>query len=426
MKASDNNLPRLKEEFARLRRQNLHLDMSRGKPEERQLDLSAPLLRMLDDGNFFAEGGVDVRNYGAYQGLAEARRLFGELFHLPPAQVLAGGNSSLNLISDALKRCYVNGALPGDTPWGKLDQVRFICPVPGYDWHFHILETYHIEMLPVAMDEDGPDMEQVRRLAADPSVKGLICNPMYNNPTGITFSPQVVEGLAAMPTAAADFRLIWDNAYAVHHLYPDRRDSLADIYRACLRHGHADRVLMFASTSKITYAGAGISAIAGSPANIAWAEELIQYQLVCYDKVNQLRHVRFLPDLAAIEAHMARHAEILRPKFELVLSILEQDLGGSGLARWHAPLGGYFICLYTEDGCARRVNELCREAGVILTPAGSSYPYDQDVRDNTIRIAPSYPSLEQLEQAMRALTLAVKIAHAEQQGESKRQEGGLV
>ncbi|NLF80144.1 MAG: aminotransferase class I/II-fold pyridoxal phosphate-dependent enzyme [Clostridia bacterium] len=423
MKTSD-GLSRLRQKLERLRRQNLCLDMSRGKPEERQLDLSAPLLRMMDDGNFLAEGGVDVRNYGAYQGIPEARRLFGELLRLPPSQVLSGGNSSLNLISDALKRCYINGALPGDTPWCKLDQVRFICPAPGYDWHFHILETYHIEMLPVAMDAEGPDMEQVRRLAADPSVKGLICNPMYNNPTGITFSPRVVEDLAAMPTAAADFRLIWDHAYAVHHLYPDRRDQLADIYEACLRHGHADRVLMFASTSKITYAGAGIAALAGSPANIAWAEELIQYQLVCYDKVNQLRHVRFLPDLAAVEAHMKRHAAILRPKFELVLAILEQELGGSGLARWHAPLGGYFICLYTEDGCARRVNQLCQEAGVTLTPAGVCYPYGQDIKDNTIRIAPSYPSLEQLEQAMRILTLALKIVHAERREENGQHKEG--
>jgi DNA-binding transcriptional MocR family regulator len=400
-------------QFERLAAQKLDLDMSRGKPEPRQLDLSTPLLHTLDDHNFISEGGIDVRNYGAYQGIPEARRLFGELFHLPPSQVLVGGNSSLNLISDALKRCYVNGALPGMTPWCKLPQVKFICPVPGYDWHFHILESFNIEMLPVTMDEEGPDLTAVARLVADPAVKGLICTPIYGNPTGITFSPRLVEALAAMETAAADFRLIWDNAYAVHHLYPDRRDSLADIYQACVRYGHADRVLMFSSTAKITYAGAGISALAASPANIAWAESLIQYQLVCYDKVNQLRHIRFLRNLAGIEAHMARHAAILRPKFELVLNMLKREL--SGLAHWHQPAGGYFICLYTEDGCARRVNELCRQAGVTLTPAGSCYPYGKDKRDNTIRIAPSYPTLEQLQQAMQVLTLAVKIATSERE-----------
>ncbi|MPM86806.1 putative aminotransferase [bioreactor metagenome] len=316
------------------------------------------------------------------------------------------------MISDALKRCFINGPMPGFTPWSKLGKVKFICPVPGYDWHFHICDTYGIEMLPVETREDGPDMDEVERLAKDPEVRGMICVPMYSNPTGFTYSDETVERLAAM-AAAPDFRLIWDNAYCMHHLYDDERDSLANIYDACVRHGNADRVLLFTSTSKITFAGGGVCAMAASPANIQCAGDLIRYQLVCYDKVNQLRHTRFLPDKEAVEKHMRKHADIVRPKFELVLRELERELGGLGIARWGKPKGGYFICFEAQKGSAKKIIRLCEEAGVKLTPAGATYPHGSDPQDSIIRIAPTYPPLEELRQAVEVFTTAVKLAAAE-------------
>ncbi|MDO4581627.1 MAG: aminotransferase class I/II-fold pyridoxal phosphate-dependent enzyme [Bacillota bacterium] len=404
----------LRADYQQFAARDLHLDMSRGKPSGEQLDLSLPLLHVLDDHNFIAENGMDVRNYGEYRGIPEARRLFAQIFDVPAEQVLVGGNSSINMICDALKRCFLNGALPGDTPWAKLDKVKFICPVPGYDWHFHICETFGIEMIAVEMDEHGPLMDEVERLvAADPSIKGMITVPMYSNPSGVTYSDEVVRRLAAMPAAAHDFRLIWDNAYCLHHLYDDKRDRLANIYTACEQAGHADRVLMFTSTSKITTAGSGICAMAASPANIEYAASLIMYQLVCYDKLNQLRHCRFLPDLAAVEAHMRRHAAILRPKFDTVLDTLDKEIAPLGIAHWHRPLGGYFVCFYAPDGCAKRIVQLCKDAGVTLTPAGAPYPHGIDPHDNTIRIAPTYPPLEELRQVMVLFVIAVKLAAVE-------------
>lgn len=389
----------------------LKLDLSRGKPEAGQLDLSLPVLHALDDHDFISEEGFDVRNYGAFTGLVETKRLFGELFCLPPEQVLMGGCSSINLIHDALTRAFLNGVLPGMTPWSKLDTVKFICPVPGYDWHFHMCETMGIEMLPVEIGADGPDMDEVERLVKDPAVKGMICVPMYSNPTGVTYSEETVTRLAQMETAAEDFRIFWDNAYCVHHLYEDDRDTLADLYAACRAAGHEDRPLLFTSTSKITFAGSGVCAMGASPANIAHHSALLMYQLVCFDKMNQLRHARIFPTAAAVEAHMRKHAAILRPKFELVDDVLTREL--TGLATWKKPKGGYFVCFYAPEGCAQRIVALCREAGVTLTPAGASYPHGVDPRDSVIRIAPSYPPMEELALVMELFPIAVKMAALE-------------
>ena len=397
------------QKYDEFKQRGLKLDMSRGKPEKAQLDLSVPMLQ--PDYNFISEDGIDVRNYGDTTGIPEAKRLFGELLGVPANQVIVGGNSSINLIHDALTRALICGQMEGDTPWAKLPRVKFICPVPGYDWHFHMCGTLGIEMLPVQLGASGPDMDEVERLVLDPEVKGFICNPMYSNPTGITYSDETVDRLAAMKTAAPDFRIIWDNAYCVHHLYENDRDSLKNIYEACAACGNPDRVLMFTSTSKITFAGGGISAMGASSANIARHTALLAYQLVCYDKLNQLRHTRFLPDKASVESHMAKHAEIIRPKFEYVLEVLENKL--SGIGSWSRPKGGYFICYYAPDGCARRIVELCREAGVTLTPAGSPYPGGLDPKDSTIRIAPTLPPLSELKLVMELFPLAVKIAAAE-------------
>ena len=396
------------------KKRGLKLDMSRGKPEKAQLDLSVPMLRM-DNGftgnDFISEDGVDVRNYGDLTGIPEAKRLFSELLGVPASQIIVGGNSSINMIHDALTRALLCGPMEGDAPWAKLPRVRFICPVPGYDWHFHMCETLGIEMIPVELGPGGPDMDKVEELVKDPEVKGLICVPMYSNPSGITFSDETVMRLASMKTAAPDFRIIWDNAYCVHHLYEQDRDSLMNIYEACVAAGNPDRVLMFTSTSKITFAGGGIAAMGASPANITRHSALLTYQLVCYDKLNQLRHVRYLPDKAAVEAHMAKHAGIIRPKFEYILDVLEKEL--SGIGTWSRPKGGYFICYYAPEGCARRIVELCRDAGVTLTPAGSSYPYGIDPKDSTIRIAPTYPPMSELKLVMELFPVAVKIAVAE-------------
>lgn len=410
MSASKLDLNEVLKKYEDLKKLGLKLDMSRGKPETAQLDLSIPMLHALDDNNFISENGMDVRNYGEYKGIPEVRRLLAEILGVPAEQVLAGGSSSINMISDALKRCFINGSIPENTPWSKLDRVKFICPVPGYDWHFHICDTYGIEMLSVHTDESGPDMDEVERLIKDPDVRGMICTPMYSNPTGFTYSDETVERLAAMDTAARDFRLIWDNAYCMHHLYDDDQDSLASIYDSCVKYGNEDRVLMFTSTSKITFAGGGVCGMAASPANIQYAAELIHYQLVCYDKVNQLRHVRFLPDKKAVKEHMRKHANIVRPKFEFVLQELERELGNLGIAKWSKPKGGYFICFEALTGCARKIIRLCEEAGVKLTPAGATFPHGVDPNDNVIRLAPTYPPKDELREAMKVFTTAVKLA----------------
>lgn len=401
--------------YCEFQNRNLHLDLSRGKPEKRQLELSMPMLDLVGKDEWYSEEGLDCRNYGGFEGLAEVRRLFGELLGMPEELVFPGGNSSLSMIHDAISRAFLFGPLPGFTPWSKLPEVKFICPVPGYDWHFHTCEDFGIEMLSVETGENGPDMDRIEELAKDPSVKGMICVPMYGNPSGVTYSDEVVERLAAMKTAAPDFRIIWDNAYCVHHLYEEeeQRDHLANIYEACRKYGHEDRVLMFTSTSKITFAGAGICAMACSPANRKEAMRVIFYQLVCYDKMNQLRHARFLPDKNAVELHMRKQAAILRPKFERVENILEEKIRPLEIGEWHNPRGGYFICYYAMPGTAKRIVQLCREAGVTLTPAGAAYPYDVDPKDSAIRIAPSYAPMEELNQVMELFPVAAELAAVE-------------
>ncbi len=404
------NIGELRARYGAFRSRGLRLDMSRGKPDAAQLDLALPMLDM--KGGFLSEDGADTRNYGDPMGIPEARRLFGELLGVPAGQVIVGGSASLNLIFDALSRAVLHGPLEGDMPWGKLDRVKILCPVPGYDWHFGMCDTLGLEVVPVPTYDDGPDMDMIESLAKDPAVKGMICVPMYGNPSGVTYSDEVVRRLAGMD-AAPDFRIIWDNAYCVHHLYPDeaRRDRLMNMYGACAAAGHEDRVLMFTSTSKITFAGGGVSAMAASPRNIARQAALMTYQLVCYDKVNQLRHARFLPDRAAVEAHMMKHAAIIRPKFEYVLEVMEREL--SDIASWSRPRGGYFICFRAPEGCAKRIVKLCAEAGVTLTPAGSPFPGGHDPEDSVIRIAPTYPPMEELKQVMELFPLAVRIAAEE-------------
>ena len=408
-------MEKLQESYQEFCRQHLSLDLSRGKPSNEQLSLSLPLLSLPEPGDYYSEDGTDVRNYNAdIRGLPEVRRWFAELFRISPDLVLPGGNSSLALIHDALSRAFIFGPLPGFTPWGKLEKVKFICPVPGYDWHFHTLDQFGIEMISVDTGTAGPDINLIRELVKDPDVKGMICVPMYGNPSGVTWSDDLVEGLARMETAAPDFRIIWDNAYMVHHLYdtPEQQDHLANIYDLCVRYGHEDRVLMFTSTSKMTFAGAGIAAMAASPANLAEALRIIHYRLVCYDKINQLRHIRFLPDKAAVAAHMKKHAAILRPKFEYIEGVLG-ELRTEGLGDWHSPKGGYFICYYALPGCAKRIVELCGEMGVTLTPAGAAYPHDFDPRDSAIRLAPSFANPEELPLVMKVFVTAVRMAAVE-------------
>lgn len=399
----------LRRDYRDICARGLRLDMSRGKPEPRQLDLSLPMLdaRELD---FTCEDGVDARNYGDPTGIPEAKRLFGELLGVRADQVIVGGNSSINLIYDVLVRALLHGPLRGDQPWREAGAVKFLCPVPGYDWHFHMLAMLGVECVPVPMTQAGPDMDEVERLVLDPAVKGMICVPMYANPSGVTYANEVVERLARMPTAAEDFRILWDNAYCVHHLYPDRRDHLTNLYDACVRAGTPDRPILFTSTSKITFAGGGVGALAASPRNIERQASLMLYQMVCYDKVNQLRHARFLPDLAAVERHMEAHARILRPKFELVQETLSRCAQGVGA--WSRPNGGYFVCYRAPRGCARRTVELCAQAGVTLTPAGAAFPGGRDPDDSVIRIAPTYPPIEELAAAMELFSLAVRLAAA--------------
>lgn len=407
------NLEMLRARYEAFKARGVKLDMSRGKPDAAQLDLSLPMLNLV--GDFLSEDGVDTRNYGDPTGIPEAKRLFGALLGVPAAQVIVGGNSSINLIYDALARAVIHGPLAGDAPWGRLNGVKMLCPVPGYDWHFNMCRTLGLETVPIPTDENGPDMDMIESLVRDPSVKGMICVPMYGNPSGVTYSDETVDRLARMETAAPDFRIIWDNAYCVHHLYPDEkhRDHLRNLYDACVAAGHEDRPLMFTSTSKITFAGGGVAAMAASPRNIARQASLMTYQLVCYDKVNQLRHARFLPDLKAVEAHMMKHAAIIRPKFEFVLDVMERDL--KDIASWSKPRGGYFICFRAPKGCAKRIVQLCAEAGVTLTPAGSPFPDAYDPDDSVIRIAPTYPPMNELEQVMELFPVAVRIAALEKQ-----------
>ncbi|WP_437659732.1 aminotransferase class I/II-fold pyridoxal phosphate-dependent enzyme [Sorangium sp. So ce1182] len=388
----------------------LKLDMTRGKPSSEQLDLANGMLPLPDAGDLTASDGSDTRNYGGLDGLPEMKAIFAELLEVPAAQVIVGGNSSLTMMHDAVVRALVHGVPDGNGAWLKQPKVKFLCPSPGYDRHFAICEHHGIEMITVDLKDAGPDMAQVERLVAeDSAIKGMWCVPKYSNPTGTTYAPEVVRRLASMKTAAADFRLFWDNAYAVHDLYAEG-DRLADIVSACQSAGNANRPLVFASTSKISFAGSGIAAMASSPANVADAKKHLGIQTIGPDKVNQLRHVRFFKDYKGLLSHMQRHAELLRPKFEAVTSIFERELGGKGIATWTSPRGGYFTSLDTLDGCAKEVVRLANKAGVKLTGAGATYPYGRDPRDRNIRIAPSLPPLDQIRVAMEVVAVCVQLA----------------
>jgi len=401
-------LSQLQENYRMAQAKQLKLDMSRGKPGADQLALSDDILDARWVAPAKAENGFDCRNYGLLEGIPEARRLFAEMLDVPPDRVLACGNASLNLMYDYLAQCMLFGA--GGAPWSAQGKIKFLCPAPGYDRHFGILELLGIEMVNIPMLADGPDMDRVEALAQDASVKGLICVPKYSNPEGKTFSEAVVRRFASMQTAAPDFRVIWDNAYLVHDLY-DETDPLLNVFEAAKEFGTEDRFIEVTSFSKITFPGGGVSCIAASPANLKMILKRMTIQTIGPDKLGQLRHANYFKDLDGVKAHMQKHAEILRPKFEAVLEILRREL--ADIAAWTAPRGGYFISLDLPAGCAKRTAQLCKEAGVVLTPAGATYPYGDDPEDKNIRIAPTFPPIDELIAATELLCLCAKMAAAE-------------
>jgi DNA-binding transcriptional MocR family regulator len=405
----------LSNQYEDFRAQKLNLDMSRGKPCTEQLDLSSDLLDCLNKTDYKTAAGVDCRNYGGVDGIPEAKELFSWMLEAKPQEIMIGGNSSLTMMHDLLSRAMLHGFLESETPWAKLPTVKFLCPSPGYDRHFAICEHLGIEMIPVDYQEDGPDMGQVEKLvAADPAIKGIWCVPKYSNPTGVTYSGSVVKRLAAMPTKASDFRIFWDNAYSVHHL-TNTPDQLLDILKTCAQAGHPDRVFEFASTSKISFPGAGIAMLASSANNINWLKKHLNIQTIGPDKLNQLRHVRFFKNRAGIAAHMHKHAAIIKPKFDIVLEILESELGDKNLASWSKPQGGYFISLDTLPGCAQKIVATAAAAGVLLTPAGATFPYGNDPDDKNIRLSPTFPPISELKQAMELVVLCVQLVSAEQE-----------
>ncbi|MEV3983392.1 aminotransferase class I/II-fold pyridoxal phosphate-dependent enzyme [Nonomuraea sp. NPDC049758] len=396
-------------DYAALVQRGLSLDLTRGKPSPRQLDLSDGMLKLPT--SVKAADGTDGRNYGNLQGLPELREIFAPLVQVPAGQLVVGGNSSLTLMHDTIVHALLSKVPGAERRWVEEPEITFLCPVPGYDRHFTICERLGIKMTAVPMNADGPDMDVVERLvAADPAVKGIWCVPKYSNPSGVTYSDETVRRLAAMPTAAPDFRIMWDNAYAVHHL-TDTPDELADLLALAAEHGNADRVFVYASTSKVTYAGSGVSFFGSSPANVEWFLANTAKQSIGPDKLNQLRHVEFLRDAAGVAAHMRRHAELIGPKFELVDKVLTERLGD--LATWTSPRGGYFISL--EVPHAAEVVARAKAAGIALTPAGATHPYGQDPADRTIRIAPTFPELDELEQAIDGLAVCVRLV-AEERG----------
>ena len=407
----------LLEKFESCKAKGLKLDMSRGKPSKAQLDLCEGMLTVLTKSEELMDGKTDTRNYGGLEGILSCRQLFADMLGVPVEWVMAGGNASLTMMYDTMMRLWVFGA-PNGKPWCQEEKVKWRCPAPGYDRHFAICQQLGMEMITIPMRADGPDMDMVEKLAAeDASVKGIWCVPKYSNPEGKTYSAEVVRRFASMKTAAPDFRIFWDNAYIVHHLSDDQ-DQLVNIFDLAKEYGTEDRVLEFCSTSKISYAGAGVGAMAASPANIEWTKKIMTVQAIGPDKINQLRHVRYFKDMAGIEAHMKKHAELLKPKFDMVLSMLESNLGGTGAGSWHNPKGGYFISFDAMPGCAKRIHALCKEAGVVMTGAGATFPYGKDPQDSNLRIAPSLPPVEELQAAAEVFCVCALLAAVEKRLEN--------
>ena len=410
----------LEAQFEEVKAKGLKLDMSRGKPSADQLNLSMGMMDTLTSGvDLTCEDGVDCRNYGGLDGIDEAKQLLADMMEVPKDNVIIFGNSSLNVMYDTVARAMTHGIM-GSTPWCKLDKVKFLCPVPGYDRHFAITEHFGIEMINIPMSESGPDMDMVEQYVNnDPSVKGIWCVPKYSNPQGVVYSDETVRRFAALKPAAADFRIFWDNAYCVHHLYEDKQDYLIEILMECKKAGNPDMVYKFSSTSKISFPGSGIAAMAASDANLEDIRSTMRVQTIGHDKVNQLRHVRFFGDIHGIVEHMKKHADILRPKFETVLEVLERELGGLEIGSWIAPRGGYFISFDALDGCAKAIVAKAKEAGVVMTGAGATFPYGKDPHDSNIRIAPSYPTPEELAVAAEVFVLSVKLASVDKILETK-------
>ena len=427
-----------KEELQELRKQlstkyreyqgkDLRLDMSRGKPSVDQLDLSMGMMDVLSsDDDLTCEDGTDCRNYGVLDGIKEAKELLGDMMEVHPDQIIIYGNSSLNVMYDTVSRSMTHGVM-GNTPWCKLDKVKFLCPVPGYDRHFAITEYFGIEMINVPMTPTGPDMDKVEELVAnDESIKGIWCVPKYSNPQGISYSDETVRRFARLKPAAPDFRIYWDNAYTIHHLYDHDQDHLIEILAECKRAGNPDLVYKFASTSKVSFPGSGIAAIACSQNNLVDIKKQLKIQTIGHDKVNQLRHVRFFGDIHGMVEHMRKHADILRPKFEAVLETLDRELEGLGIGTWTTPKGGYFISFDSLDGCAKAIVAKCKKAGLVMTGAGATYPYGKDPHDSNIRIAPSYPPLNDLKQAMELFALCVKLVSVEKLLSEKKDDAVTV
>lgn len=410
----------LNKEYAEAKAKGLSLDMSRGKPAAKQLDISLGLLDTINSSSDLkSEDGTDCRNYGVLDGIPEAKKLMADMMGTTPDHVIVYGNASLNIMYDQISRAYTHGIL-GNTPWCKLDKVKFLCPVPGYDRHFAITERFGIEMINIPMSESGPDMGMVEEyVSKDASVKGIWCVPKYSNPQGYTYSEETVKRMAALKPAAEDFRIFWDNAYVIHDLYDDKKDEIADIISECEKAGNPDMVFEFASTSKVSFPGSGIAALATSANNIADIKKQLTIQTIGHDKLNQLRHVRFFKDINGLKEHMRKHAEFIRPKFEAVEEVFEKELSGLGIGSWTEPNGGYFISFEALDGCAKAIAAKCKEAGVKLTGAGATFPYGKDPKDSNIRIAPSFPTPEELKQAADLFVLCVKLVSVEKLLENK-------
>ena len=400
-------------EYEAIKAKGLKLNMARGKPSKQQLDLVSDILTVLADPADCEDGGIDARNYGELAGLPSARAYFADVLGCKSEQVFAGGNASLTLMYDTVAKAMTHGLLHSEKPWAQETGLKWLCPAPGYDRHFKITESFGFELITIPMTETGPDMDMVEELIRDPKVKGIWTVPKYSNPDGVIYSDETIRRLASMKPAAPDFLLMWDNAYGVHEFFGDYV-PFPDILSLCAQYGNADMVFEFASTSKITLPGAGVACFACSEANMKYMQKLMGIQFISYDKVNQLRHVRYLKDKAHTLELMKKHAAIMGPKFRLVLDVLAREIGPRGLATWHEPKGGYFVSVNVKPGCAKRTWELCKEAGVVMTDAGATFPYGKDPRDSNIRVAPSLPPLSELEEAMAVFCVCLRLAALEQ------------